>query len=396
MSSPQTPTTKQVSDNIVAQVSAQLSQAVPLFPKSVIRVLATALAGLIVVLYKYAGFIWLQLFVRTASDEPTTINGRVVRPLREWGALVGISDPKAASQAELTVSVAVTNQTGFLRTGSQLIFPPTGVTYLVTGDVALTAPTVSAIVRASGDQQGGDGAGEIGNLPNGSQLQFANPLPNVGRFVTVTGQTVTGADSEDVEAYRQRILDRFQKRPQGGAYADYEQWGEEAVGVLNVYPYTSECPGQVDIYVESATEPDGIPTNAQIQAALDLIELDQNGLASRRPIGALVNGFPINRLAFDVRVLGLSVPGDLATVRDQIEAALVDYFLSREPYIVGLSVGVRSDRITATGVGGVVDQVVGAAGGVFTTIQVKRNGVDASVYILGIGEKAKLGALTYV
>lgn len=396
MSAPQTPTTKQVSDNIVAQVSAQLSQAVPLFPKSVIRVLATALAGLIVVLYKYAGFIWLQLFVRTASDELTTINGRLVRPLREWGALVGIPDPKAASQAELTVSVAVANQTGFLRSGSQLIFPSTGVTYLVTGDVALNAPTITATVRASGDQQGGDGAGTIGNLPNGSQLQFANPLPNIGRVAAVTGQTVTGADAEDVEVYRQRVLDRFQKRPQGGAYADYEQWGEEAAGVLNVYPYTSECPSQVDIYVESSTEPDGVPTNAQIQAALDLIELDQNGLASRRPIGALVNGFPIARLAFDVRVLGLSVPGDLATVRDQIEAALTGYFLSREPYIVGLSVGVRTDRITATAVGGVVDDVVGAAGGVFTTLQVTRNGVDASVYILGIGEKAKLGALTYV
>jgi uncharacterized phage protein gp47/JayE len=396
MSAPQTPTTKQVSDNIVAQVSAQLAQSIPFFPKSFIRVMAQALSGLIVVLYKYAGFIWLQLFVRTASDAETTINGRIVRPLREWGALVGIEEPKAASQAELTVSVAVTNQTGFLRTGSQLIFPSTGVTYLVTGDVALTAPTVSAVVRASGDQQGGDGAGAIGNLPNGSQLQFANPLPNIGRVATVTGQVVTGSDAEDVEVYRQRILDRFQKRPQGGAYADYEQWGEEAEGVLNVYPYTSECPGQVDIYVESATEPEGIPTNAQIQAALDMIELDRNGLASRRPTGALVSGFPITRLGFDVRVLGLSVPGDLATVRDQIGAALTDYFLSREPYIVGLSVGVRSDRITTTAVGGVVDQVVGAAGGVFTTLQVKRNGVDASVYILGVGEKAKLGALTYV
>jgi uncharacterized phage protein gp47/JayE len=396
MSAPQTPTTKQVSDNIIAQVSAQLAQTVPFFPKSFIRVMAQALAGLIVVLYKYAGFIWLQLFVRTASDAETTINGRIVRPLREWGALVGIDEPKPASQAELTINVSVTNQTGFLRTGSQLIYPSTGVTYLVTGDIALNAPTVSAVVRASGDQQGGDGAGTIGNLPNGAQLQFVNPLPNIGRVATVTGQVVTGADAEDVEVYRQRILDRFQKRPQGGAYADYEQWGEEAAGVLTVYPYTSECPGQVDIYVESATEQDGIPTNAQIQAALDLIELDQNGLASRRPIGALVNGFPITRLAFDVRVLGLSVPGDLATVRDQIEAALIDYFLSREPYIVGLSVGARSDRITATGVGGVVDQVVGAAGGVFTTLQVKRNGVDASVYILGVGEKAKLGALTYV
>lgn len=176
MSAPQTPTTKQVSDNIVAQVSAQLAQSIPFFPKSFIRVMAQALAGLIVVLYKYAGFIWLQLFVRTASDAETTINGRTVRPLREWGALVGIEEPKAASQAELTVSVSVTNQVDFLRTGSQLIFPSTGVTYLVTGDVALNAPTVTAVVRASGDQQGGDGAGTIGDLPNGSEFAIRQPI----------------------------------------------------------------------------------------------------------------------------------------------------------------------------------------------------------------------------
>lgn len=396
MSAPQTPTTKQVADNIVAQISAQLAQTVPLLPRSFIRVLAQAMAGLIVVLYKYSGFIWLQLFVRTATDAETTINGRIVRPLREWGALVGVPEPKPATQAELTVSVAVTNPTGFLRSGSQLIYPPTGVTYLVTGDVALTSASVSASIRAAGDQQGGDGAGEVGNLPNGTQLFFANPLPNVGGAVEVTGATITGSDAEETEAYRQRILDRFQKRPQGGAYADYEQWGEEAAGVLSVYPYASACPGQVDIYVESATEPDGIPTTAQIQAALDMIELDQSGLATRRPVTALVNGYPITRLAFNVRVLGLQVPGDLATVRDQIHAAVTEYFLSREPYIIGLSVGARTDRITATAVGGVVDDVVGAAGGVFTLLQVTRGGVDASVYILGVGEKAKLGNLTYV
>jgi uncharacterized phage protein gp47/JayE len=396
MSAPNTPTTKQVSDNIVSQVSAQLAQTVPFFPKSFIRVMAQALAGLIVVLYKYAGFIWLQLFVRTASDAETTINGRIVRPLREWGALVGLPDPKDASQAELTVSVTVTNQTGFLRTGSQLIYPSTGVTYLVTGDVALTPPTVVAVVRAAGDQQGGDGAGAIGNLPNGSSLQFANPLPNVGRSAVVTGQLTTGSDAEDVGAYRQRILDRFQKRPQGGAYADYEQWGGEAAGVANIYPYASTLPGRVDIYVESATEPDGVPTLAQIQAALDLIDFDQNGLASRRPAGTLPVGYPITRLVFDVRILGLSVPGSLAGVRAQIEASLTEYLLSREPYIIGLDVGVRSDRITEAAISGVVDQVVSAAAGVFLTLEVNKSGLRSLVYELGVGEKAKLGTVTYV
>lgn len=398
MSAPITPTTKQVADNIVAQIEAQISQTVPFFPKTFVRVMARAVAAVIVQLYKYGGFLFLQMFVSTASDRQTTVNGRVITPLGEWGRLVGVPDPKPATQAELTVTVGVTQQTGFLLSGSQLLGPSNGVTYLTSGDTALNAPTINVVIRAAGDQQGGDGSGTIGNLDAGAVLSFANPLPNVAREVTIVNQVTTGADAETTAAWRQRILDRFQKRPQGGAYADYEQWGEEAAGILSAYPYTSDCPGQVDVYFESATEPDGIPTAAQIQDGLDLIALDQNGLASRQPANALVNGFPITRTPFDVRVLGLSVPSGaaLADVQDQITAAVTEYYISREPYIAGLSVGNRADQITLTGLGGVVDDVVSTAGGIFTGVTMEVGGSLSTLYVLGIGEKSKLGAISYV
>lgn len=396
MTAPIAPTTKELAENTVNQITTSMGIAATLLPKSFIRVLARAIAAITVVLYKYAGFTFLQMFVSTASDKPTTINGKTITPLNEWGSLVGISNRTPATQAEHTVTVNVTNQTGFLRTGDQLIGPDNGVTYLITGDVALDAPTIEAVIRASGDQQGGNGAGTIGNLDIGAIVSFANPLPNVAPETTVLSTIITGADEEATEAYRSRILDRFQKRPQGGAYADYEQWSEEAAGVLNAYPYTSDCPGQVDVYIESSTEPDGIPTTAQLQAALDLINLDSNGLATRRPAGALANTFPITRIAFDVRVLGLSVPGDVATIQTQIETAVTSYFLERAPFIVGLSVGTRTDQITETAVGGVVDDVVSAAGGFFTGLEVSIATVPTSLYFLDIGEKAKLGTLTYV
>jgi uncharacterized phage protein gp47/JayE len=395
MSAPTTPTTKQVSDNIVAQIEAQISQSVPFFPKTFIRVLARAVSGVYVILYKYAGFIFLQMFVSTASDKQTTVNGVTLTPLREWGNLVGIPAPKAATQAELTVTVTVTEQTGFLASGSQLLGQTNGVTYLTSGDVALNAPAVSVTIRASGDQQGGDGAGTIGNLDAGSTLSFANPLPNVARVVTVTGATTTGADAETTAAYRQRILDRFQKRPQGGAYADYEQWGEGAAGVANVYPYTSACPGQVDLYVESTTEPDGIPTTAQLQAVLDLVNLDADGLATRRPATALVNTFPITRSPYVVTVTGVTVPGSLGAVQSQITDAVAEYFLGRAPYIVGLDVGDRVDIITQTELGGIVSGIVSVAGGFFSSLEITKAGLVVSVNVLGIGEKAKLGGISY-
>lgn len=396
MSAPQTPKTSDISANIVAQVSAQIAQTVPLMPKSFIRVLAKALAGLIVILYKYAGFIWLQMFVRTASDQDTTINGVVVNPLKEWGRLVGIDDPKASTQAVLNISISVLSTGGTLSSGAQIINTSTGVVYLLTGDVSLDASTVSGVITASGDQSGGDGSGTIGNVADGTTLSFVSSQPGVSTNVTVTSTQTTGADAEETEAYRQRILDRFQKRPQGGAYADYEQWGEEVEGVANVYPYTSKTPGQVDLYVESSTETDGIPTTAQLQAVLDAVELDDEDLATRRPAGALVNAYPITRLAFDIRILGISVPSNLSGVKTQIEAAVTEHFLERAPYIIGLDVGTRKDIIATTAVGGIVSDIVAAAGGYFTDIEITQATADITLYILGIGEKAKAGSFTYV
>jgi uncharacterized phage protein gp47/JayE len=343
---------------------------------------------------------FLQIFVSTASTKETEINGKILTPLIQWGRLIGVGDPAAATQAELLVEITVDTQSGTLSSGAQLT-ATNGVTYITIGGIALDAATKQVTVRAVADQVGGGGAGSIGNLDAGAVISFANPLANVARDATVLAQTVTGADAEDIEVYRQRVKDRFQKRPQGGAYADYEQWGEEVAGVINCYPYTSANPGQVDIYVEATPESsgnaDGIPTTAQLEVVLASIELDQSGLATRRPANALANTFAITRTGFDVRVSGL-VADDLAQVRADIKAALTDYFWSREPFIVGLSVPPRSDRITKATALAVIDDVVSASGGIFTNAFVYLTGTTAltDLYALGTGEKAKLVTVTYV
>lgn len=397
-----TPTTAEIADTILAQVEGSLSQTVPLLPKAVLRVLAKVLAGAYTLVYKYAGFIFLQMFVTHASMRETVINGRTVRPLVEWGRLVGIGDPTPATRAELLIEITVEVQTGSLPAGSQLLFPSTGVVYLTTAAVALDAATKQVTIRASSDQQGGGGEGSIGNLEPGDVVSFASPLPNVARDAVVISQSVTGADAELEDAYRGRVLRRFQRRPQGGAYADYQAWGEEVAGIINVYPYTG-APGEVDVYVEataaSSGDPDGIPTAAQIDAVADSIELDQDGLASRRPANAAVNVLAISRVAFDVTIGGLSVPAstglDEATVEAAIEAAIDEYLRAREPFIVGLSFLPRRDRITQSAVAGIADETASTLGATITTVELFLGGVDTPAYTLGNGEKAKLGAITW-
>lgn len=396
----ETPTTQEISDNIIAQLEASLNQTIPLLPKSFMRVLSKALAAVFILLYKYGGFIFLQMFVQSASANDTTILGVTVNPLTFWGRLIGVGDPVAATNAELTIDITVETQTGSLPSGTQLVSALNGVTYLTIGSVLLDAATVSATIRAASDQVGGGGAGAIGNLDPGATVSFANPLANVARNATVTAQTVTGANAESTDVYRQRVIDRWQKRLQGGAYSDYEAWGEEAAGIINVYPYTGD-PGEVDVYSEatvaSSGSSDGIPTAAQLQAVLDLINLDENGLASRRNANAFVNSLPITRTGFDVAVVGISGVSDLAQVQSDVTDAVTEYFLSVEPFIAGLSVPPRRDQITRTRLSAIVEDIVTAANGTFTSATFIQTGGSGSLsaYVLGEGEKAKASNVVF-
>lgn len=387
------PTTAELRANIIANLEASLGQTIPILPKAFLRVLSAVLAAVLVTNYKYGGFIFLQMFVSTATFETVEINGKTVSPLTEWGRLVGLGDPNPATAAVIEVDIAVLTQGGTLPAGTQFLHSPSGVVYLSTGAVALDAATKTVEVQAANDQTGGGGLGTIGNRVNGEVLSFVSPIPDVAPNATVTGTVTTAADAETEDAYRIRVLDRFQKRPQGGAYADYEQWGEEVAGIANIYPYTGD-PGQVNVYVESATEVDGIPTPAQLDAVADSIEFDDNGLASRRPANAFVNTLPITRIAFDVEVNGLVVD-DVTQTQDDIEDALTEYFLEREPFIEGLALPPRTDQISQAGVAGVVEDIVTAAGGIFISVTIELLGVPTGLYVLAEGEKSKLGTLSF-
>lgn len=387
-----TPTTAELSANIIAQLETTLGQSIPFLPVSFLRVLAKTLAGVFILLYKYGGFIHLQQFVATATFSETEINGQRVRPLEEWGRLFGVPDLVKATQAELLIDITVTNQVGSLVSGTQLLGATNGVTYITIGAVLLNAPTVQATIRAVQDQTDGGGAGIIGNLDPGAEVNFANALPNVSRVTLVDSQTVTGSDAETVEAYRARIISAVSARPQGGAYADYRFWGLTVPGVINIYPYTGDPAGEVDVFVESGTETDGIPTQAQLDAVFAAIELDENGLATRRPAGALVNSLAITRTPWTAKVSGLIVPGSLPDAQTAVTTAIQTYYTDREPFIVGLDALPRKDTITRSAVIGVVEDVVTALGGTFTTVTLEKDanpGVLIEIDTLSEGEKAK-------
>ncbi len=390
-----TPTTADLDAQIVAGIESAISQTVPLFPKAFVRVLAKVLSGPLVLLYRYVGFMLLQQYVTTATIRETTVNGTKIKPLVELGKQFGAGEPEDASHAELVVSITVLTQVGSLPGGQLFSRDETGVLYALIAPVLLDAATVQGTVKAASDQDGGDGSGAIGNLAVGDALSIVSAPAQVDTEATVVSVAVVGENAEEQEPYRERVLFRTQRKPQGGAKADYRAWSEIVPGVEQVYVYKREEPGPggVDVYVLATTEvdPDGVPTQELLDAVFDAIELDEDGLANNRPTNDLVNTLPIVRLAFDVIVGGL-IADDEADGLAQIDAAVDEWLRSREPYIVGLSVLPRKDRVTVGGVAGVVHDIASAEGATVATVTLQYTGNTIVAYTLAPGEMAKLGS----
>lgn len=394
------PTTQAVSDTIIAQIEAAIAQSIPLLPKSFSRVLAKVLAGAVVILYKYGGFIFLQLFVSFASMDETVVNGKTIRPLVEWGRLIGVGDPRLATRAEVLIVLQATGAGGKIKGGQQFLFADTQIIYqAITETNILGAGPLIFLVRATYDPNDTGGAGTIGNLAQGVTLQVVNGPANVATTATVFGTTKTAADAETPDEYRARVKAKFQARPQGGAFADYQTWALAVPGIINVYPYKG-LPGQVSVYVEadvtSSGSLDGVPTSSQLNDVAAAIELDEGGGATRRPVNAAVTVLPISRTSVDIVVSGLANVDDVSGAQEEIKDGIDEYLRSREPFIVGLSVLPRDDRITIAAIGGVVDQIVSARGGTVTRVDLQLSGAPFTAITLGQGQKAKLGNISWV
>jgi len=154
----------------------------------------------------------------------------------------------------------------------------------------------------------------------------------------------------------------------------------------------------VDVYVEAdatPSNPDGVPSNALLQDVLDAIEANENGLATRRPQGAYPNVLPITRLAYRTEVIGLEVDNQ-AEVQANISEAIDAELRNAEPYVDGLSVPPRRDRITRAGVSGIVQNITSAAGGVFSSVRLFRGALEIDLDQLGPGQLAKSSGVDFI
>lgn len=155
----------------------------------------------------------------------------------------------------------------------------------------------------------------------GTALTVVSGVTGTLSAVTVAADGIAGgADVEDDESYRARILFRKRNPPHGGAASDYVLWAGAVPGVTRVFVERRYAgPGTVRVFaLMDALYADGIAPAAEIarvQAAVDL----------EAPAGALVAVAAPAALPVAVTVAGLA-PGTTA-VQEAVLAELRDAFL---------------------------------------------------------------------
>lgn len=391
------PTIASEESTIHSDLESSTTQTIPLLERSFMSVISKVLAGAIVLAYRFAGRRWLDMFVRYASYQSTTVNGTTIRPLLELGRLHGVSDPAAAVKAQIQVTVTVITATGSLPIGTRISCQQNGFIYTSTSEVALALPTVTVQAIAASSPNGGDGSGASGSLASGTAVQLVAPPSTVEKDAVVDSTVIAGADAEDWEDYRARVIAARRTPPEGGALSDYRKWAMTISGIEAAFPYTGD-PGVVDIYCRateaSSGSADGIPTSAQLTAVADYINGTVGGVPSLRPVNDGIQVLAITRKPFDITVKGLNVANGIET-RAEIESALDEFLFTREPFIVGLSSLPRSDFVTRGEASAVISQVVSARGGSFASCEVSSATVVGTSFALGPGEHAKLNSVSY-
>ncbi len=242
-------------------------------------------------------WIYAQLFTRTTTD---------LAILRMQGADYGIYLKGAAAASGLITG-----------TGLAAITYPAGVRLLSGGlSYVTTAPFTAAGDGSYSASVRAEAAGATGNRDPDAVMTLADPslYPTLGQQASVgAGGLGGGADVEDIESLKSRILARKARPPQGGALPDYERFVLDVPGVVQAWAYQfAGGIGSIAVFFLFAGRTDGIPTPADVaavQAAIDarrMIRVDDTVATAPLP-----------------QALNITISG-LATDTDEVRAAIED------------------------------------------------------------------------
>lgn len=295
------PTLPEISSRILADIDSRLEGLDARLRRSVLNVVAKALAGACHGLYGYLDDIARQSMPDTAEDAA----------LERWAAIWGLSRREALAAAG---AVTITGTSGSVVPVLTLLQRSDGAEFLTTtADATLVDGSVVVDVVAVV-------AGTAGNTAAGVGLTIVEPIDGVVTTALVAAPGLAdGTEAESNDALRARLMARIQAPPHGGAAFDYVAWACQVSGVTRAWCFPQiRGAGTVDVYFVRDNDASVIPSDIEVQQV-------QVYLETVRPVTADVLALAPVPDSLDFTISGLS-PADAAT-RAAVAAELQDLLL---------------------------------------------------------------------
>ncbi|MDC7218651.1 MAG: baseplate J/gp47 family protein [Spirochaetales bacterium] len=357
------PTASELRDQILTDFEAKVGQEVPLLAKSVFRIIATTVGGLLYLIYRYGAWIREQIFTSTMDSDALELRAA------EYGM-----SRTAATKWIGTVDLTGTDDTVI---ASGTLFQYDGTVYQTTEAVTISGTT--SVGMESLDT--GDDVDRI----EGDTLEIVTPQTGVDKEAAVTAVSQSGEDAEGDTSFRSRIMARQSRTPQGGAAADFVSWTREVSGVVKAFAFNTGS-GEVTVYpLVGYGSDDRLPDESKLEEVKEYV-----GSNERCPLTASVSAAALTEVVFNITVTTLNP--DSTLLREAIETSLENYLLGRYPKQY-------TDEADPTNIISIAEMHKEAfdAGTSFVALTVDIEGGSTGItgYTLGDNELAALGTITW-
>lgn len=304
-----TPTLREVRTIVRDDVTAAIGGGI-ILGNSVLRVISDSMAGLAHLTLRYIDWLSRQFLPDTAETEWLDRHGDL------W--LVNADGSTGRKEATLATGTVIA-------IGTQGTVVPLGTVFRGDGDQGFESTALTVVdslptsipVRALV-------SGITGNLEPGTTLGFETPILNINSSVTV--EVISGgADRENDDDLRARVLLRIQNPPMGGDALDYAVWALQVPGVTRAWASPIEMgPGSVTVRFmmdDLRADVNGFPNAADVQTVRDY-------LATKRPV-AVKDFFVYAPISEPISFTITNLDDDTASTRAAIELSVKEMIAAK-------------------------------------------------------------------
>lgn len=287
-------------DRAAADIESRLPGADARLRRSNLNVIARVHAGATHGLYGFLDWISRQVLPDTADAEFLDRHATLWLPAGRLPAAYAVGQ------------VVMTGTNGAPMPPGTVFKRADGATYTSTAEATIVAGQATVDIVA-------DVAGSAGNAVAGIALNLDSPIAGINAAGVVTaGALAGGADIEDDNSLRARVIDRIQQTPHGGARHDYIAWAKEVPGVTRAWCYPLEMgDGTVTVRFVRDNDASLLPDAAEVTAVQTYIE-------ALAPVGMQV--FVVAPVAAPI-AFEIELTPATASVKAAVEASLRDLLI---------------------------------------------------------------------